>query len=274
MRANPHALIGNGRFGTYIARFADSTPRQRVAGRLNPAEWATVWLGAVVGLVANRDSDYYRYSRVGQVVAIAGNGKYLQVAYLADSPYAGRTVWVFANLYYRLADNVNEYRLQRKVEELESQLAQNKADIEREQRSKLRTLSANTVTRALVHAHDHDYCSETAMALISAGHKLPDVTLRLQVTFDVSVTLEGKRNYYPLRRLFGETRGEVDGAYGINAVEQSDTVRAMILEQFNTYGDIDSVTHTGTDVEWFDPALRIMNDSEARIAVEDQSSED
>jgi hypothetical protein len=270
MRANQHALVRGYGYWNGIMRYVDSTQRQRVASRINPASWAVVWLGAVVGKVDNRDSHYYRYYRVAQVVAIAGNGKYLQLSTLEG----GSTYWAHACLYYRMADNVNEYQLQRKVEELEAQLKQNTAEIEAQQRAKLRTLSANTVTRALVHAHDHDYCSETAMALISAGHKLPDVTLNLQVTVDVTVTLEGKRNYYPLRKLFGETRGEVDGAYGIHAVEHSDTVYSMIQEQLSS-GDInfDTVTHTGTDVEWFDPALRLMNDSEARIAVEDQNND-
>jgi hypothetical protein len=274
MRANSHARITPfSAYGTYIARWADATTRQRVASRMNPAEFATVWLGAIVGLVANRASDYYRYSRVGQVVAIAGNGKYLQVAYLSDSPYAGRTVWVFANLYYRIADNANEYALVRKVAELESEVFRYKATVDAEARRNLRTLSQHTVTRALVHAHDNGYCSETAVALISAGHKLPDVTLSLQVTFNVDVSLEGKSSYYQLRKLFGETRGEVDGAYGIRAVEVSDTVQNAIHEQFNTYADIESVTHTGTQVEWHDPVLRLMEFHEAQDELGD-SNED
>jgi hypothetical protein len=92
---------------------------------MDATKWATVWLGAVVGVLANRDSDYYRYSRVGLVVAVAGNGKYLQLSYL-DGAYSGRTVWVFANLYYRLADNANEYSLQRRITELESEVSRHK----------------------------------------------------------------------------------------------------------------------------------------------------
>jgi hypothetical protein len=193
------------------------------------------------------------------------------VSYL-DGAYYGRTVWVFANLYYRMADNVNEYNLLRKVSELEAQLKANQSVIEAEQRQKLRTLSQHTVTRALVHAHDNDYCQETAVALISAGHKMPDVTLNLQVTIDVAVTLEGKSNYYPLRKLFGETRGEVDGAYGIRAVEQSDTVYNLIHGQLSSADfSLDSVSHTGTDVEWHDPVLRLMDSYEAQRELIDSS---
>jgi hypothetical protein len=271
MRANPHARITPfSAYGTYIARWADATTRQRVAIRMNPAEWATVWLGAVVGAVANRDNDYYRYYGVSQVVAIAGNGKYLQISHVDGN---GLTKWVYSYLYYRMADNVSEYQLQRRVQELEAQLKQNNDAVEAVNRQKLRTLSQHTVTRALVHAHDNDYCQETAVALISAGHKMPDVTLNLQVTFNMSVTLEGKSNYYPLRKLFGETRGEVDGAYGIRAVENSDTVQNAIHEQFNTYADIESVTHTGTEVEWHDPILRLMDSYEAQQELVDSNDD-
>lgn len=264
MRANPHARITPfSAYGTYIARWADATSRQRVASRMDATKWATVWLGAVVGVLANRDSDYYRYSRVGLVVAVAGNGKYLQLSYL-DGAYSGRTVWVFANLYYRLADNANEYSLQRRITELESEVSRHKAIVDAEARRNLRTLSQHTVTRALVHAHDNGYCSETAVALISAGHKLPDVRLSLRVTLDMDVTLIGKNSYYQLRKLFGATRGDVDGASGIREVELSDTVNNLIQEQLGEYHDISSVEHVGTEVEWHDPILRLMEFHEAQ----------
>lgn len=69
----------------------------------------------------------------------------------------------------------------------------------------LMILSRNTVTRALKHADSNDYCSETAVALTSAGHQLPELVVKGTITIDIDVR---SKEYMLLRKLFG--RGNSD----------------------------------------------------------------
>lgn len=85
-----------------------------------------------------------------------------------------------------------------------------------QRRKDVRALSQNTVTRALVHAADNGYCNETVIALISAGHKMPEGTVTVKVTVNVPVELDGadQSDYYIMRGIFGRTRGNLDKIVG------------------------------------------------------------
>lgn len=240
-----------------LAQYSRSFTRQRSVARMTPANWAIAAVGAILGVkdYANTISEYY-----GAVVvrAVAGNGRYVKVArIISDSEVSERTSWHFAATYVALADTFKEYGLLRRIKQLELDAE----DIERRAtqaaRADVNSLSRATVTRALVHAYDNDYCAETAVALISAGHKMPDVTLDVEVTVRGRITLEGKRNYYPLRRLFGKTRGDVDDASGL----ELDSIHDRIMEELGEF-DIESVRHLGTEVEWHAPTIRPASDPE------------
>lgn len=85
---------------------------------------------------------------------------------------------------------------------------------EREAIAKAHELSKNTVTRALVHAHDNGYCAETAVALISAGHKLPVGTIDIKIEATIRLELNGAKDYTVLREIYGRTRGDLPKLIG------------------------------------------------------------
>ena len=72
----------------------------------------------------------------------------------------------------------------------------------------LKALSINTVSSALKHADRNDYCSETAVALASAGHSLPELRIKGTVTLEIDFS---SKEYMTLRKLFGATDGRPDG---------------------------------------------------------------
>ncbi|ALY10161.1 hypothetical protein RINGS_86 [Arthrobacter phage Rings] len=78
-----------------------------------------------------------------------------------------------------------------------------------EQLELLKKLSINTVSSALKHADRNDYCSETAVALASAGHSLPELRVKGTITLEVDFT---SKDYMLLRKLFGATDGRPDEA--------------------------------------------------------------
>jgi hypothetical protein len=216
-------------------------------------------IATVLGSVEYRTTDEFSPYAAAVVHDVSANGRYVKVARIySDNTVAPVAHWAFSNLYYRLADSLSEFILLKRIAELEDSVSRATRVAQREAREDVNKLSVNTVTRALVHANDNDYCAETAVALISAGHKLPDITLQCEVTVSVSITLDGAHNYYALRHLFGATRGNVSGAKGlpINDYPQvSDLVEAAMSE-----ASIDSIRHTGTDVEWFAPTIRPVAD--------------
>lgn len=247
--------------------FGRSDIRQRVAKRINSRNWALSFVGAVLALNDYATSESYRWERVVRVVDVMGNGKYVKVIRVTDTGEDwGRAQWAHSNHYYRAFDSVKEYVLARKSELVVREYEQKARQLELEKEQALTLLSQNTVTRALVHAHSNDYCSETAVALISAGHKMPDVTLSMRVTLDLEVVLPGNQSYYALRALFGATSGEVEGATGVSAVEHSDKVYEAIREQLSS-GEYSlgysALRHTGTSVTWYAPLLRQVSNNDA-----------
>lgn len=262
-----------------MSQYSRSTARQRIADRMNPRLWALSFVGAVLAKTDYKQSHNPFYAAV-VVTDIAGNGRYVKVQTLSDDGTPGmffKPKWVLSNAYYRAFDSLELFKLDLQIRALKDQLTAASTLVDRQREADLSLLSRNTVTRALVHASSNDYCSETAVALISAGHKMPDVTLSLRVTFDVTVELDGNDNYYPLRALFGATHGEVDGASGIDAVERSDKVRNAVMEQIQS-GDVyigyDDVTHTGTEVTWHAPLLRPVANNVAYNMVNHDGSDD
>lgn len=244
-----------------VMKWEMATSRQRTARRMNNLLWAIASVGNVLGLTSYRDTVSKHYGAV-LVAEISPNGRYIKVCRLGtvtdpETPDTwGSAVWKFASDYYRLADSLSEYKLLARIAELEASIETTAERAKWEAQQDTRKLSRNTVTRALVHAHDNDYCAETAVALISAGHKLPDITLDVEVTLRGNITLEGKTNYYALRRLFGATRGEVEDASGLDVGEYANVseaiTEAISAGEFFT----DNVAHLGTSAEWFDPIIR------------------
>lgn len=241
--------------------------RKSVSRKMDPRQWALSFVGCIVALTEYKDSVrgswYYLYG-AAVVLDWAGNGKYIKVASVDKAGNVSKHwAWANASRYYRAYDTLQILQLERQLSELQAQIDSTKAEAEAVAKQQLSVLSQNTVTRALVHAYDNDYCHETAVALISAGHKMPDVTLSFEVTLAVSVTLEGNDSYYPLRNLFGSTRGEVQGARGLSLGDHevvNDAIREAIAEA-STYGM--QVEHTDTEVDWKAPILRMTDQYEA-----------
>lgn len=247
--------------------FARSEARQGVARKMNPRNFALAFVGAVLVMNEYLNSPWYRKQNTYSVQRVAGNGRYLYLVRILDTGLLvpSRGHWVNASGYTRIAESHKEYELQCKLQAMQEKVDAATREAENVAKQQLSVLSQNTVTRALVHAYDNDYCHETAVALISAGHKMPDVTLSFEVTVPVTVTLKGNDSYYPLRTLFGMTRGEVQDARGL-AIGERDEVQQAIREQLMS-GDVSlysaNITHEGTDVEWKNPILRQVDSHEA-----------
>lgn len=249
-------------FSLTPAAWGRSSQRQRVVKRMNPENWVVASIGVIIA-VTEYAASYNPF--VGAVIVedVSPNGRYVKVRTVAvdtdgNSPdvFGARSVWRFAAAYTRIADSVAEYKLVRKVRELESKLETAQAIAKQEAREDILKLSRNTVTRALVHAYDNDYCAETAVALISAGHKLPDLWVDVEVTYRGRIQLEGKRSYYPLRKIFGATRGEVNGASGMDIGDYAPVADA--IAEAIAGGDMSQtrVSHLDTRVEWHEPIIR------------------
>lgn len=250
-----------------LVPFNRASDRQGVARKMNPRNFALAFIGAVVVLNDYLTSAWYRKQNTYSVQNTAGNGRYLFLVRILDTGLLvpSRGHWVNASNFTRVAESHKEYALQCKLEEMQKQMDATTREADNVAKQQLSVLSQNTVTRALVHAYDNDYCHETAVALISAGHKMPDVTLSFEVTVPVTVTLQGNDSYYPLRTLFGLTRGEVQDARGLD-IGQRDEVQNAIREQLMS-GDVSlysaNITHEGTDVDWKAPILRQVDTRDA-----------
>lgn len=247
--------------------FARSESRQGVARKMNPRNYALAFVGAVLVMNEYLNSPYYRKQNTYSVQRVAGNGRYLYLVRILDTGLLvpSRGHWVNASGYTRIAESHKEYALQCQLQAMQEKVDAAHREADNVAKQQLSVLSQNTVTRALVHAYDNDYCHETAVALISAGHKMPDVTLSFEVTLPVTVTLQGNDSYYPLRTLFGMTRGDVQDARGL-AIGERDEVQKAIREQIMS-GDVSlysaNITHEGTDVEWKNPILRQVDTHDA-----------
>lgn len=128
-------------------------------------------------------------------------------------------------------------------------------------------LSQNTVTRALCHAADNGYCEETAIALISAGHKLPKIQLMLKVTLTIPIELAGKKDYYAIRDIFGNTRGDMSKLTGETITQDVILNKARAIlnagEASLSYSHYDTDTYPVVDeatVEFGDPVIRPLED--------------
>lgn len=247
--------------------YASDSRKQNVTRKMNPRNFALAFIGAVVVVNDYLNSPWYRKQNTYSVQGVAGNGRYLYLVRILDTGLLvpSRGHWQNASGFTRIAESHKEYALQCKLDAMQEQIDATTREAENVAKQQLSVLSQNTVTRALVHAYDNDYCHETAVALISAGHKMPDVTLSFEVTLPVTVTLNGNDSYYPLRTLFGMTRGEVQDARGLD-IGSHDKVQAAITEQlqsgeFSLYSA--NITHESTDVEWKAPILRQVDTREA-----------
>ena len=98
------------------------------------------------------------------------------------------------NHYIRLGDSWNDYLLSQPTGEAAEMLKE---------------LSKITVSKALKHADANNYCSETAVALASAGHSLPELRVKGTITLNVDVST---KEYMVLRKLMGATEGNADEA--------------------------------------------------------------
>lgn len=241
----------------YVRAFA----RKLSSRRIDPRQWALTFAGAVIGLIDYKDADDPTYG-AALVLDVASNGKYLRVQRLtSEGGLWGKAYWMHSCLYYRLADSLAEFKLRAEIVRLQALVKATERQAESVRDDALGILSQNTVTKALVHAYDNDYCHETAVALISAGHKMPDVELVFNVSMTVSVSLPGNSSYYALRKLFGATRGDVDGASGVDFDDESRSrIDEMIREQLQN-GEIEpeEIEHVSTSVDWHAPILRMTD---------------
>lgn len=227
----------------------------RIALRMRNSLSAGFKPGAIVA------DQYAQY----EVLAVAGfNGRYVKVVPFyfntAEDGTATRHAypqaiakWRVAGLYTPFASTEETALLTLTVRSLRNSVEREAERARMAAQEDVLKLSRNTVSRALVHADDNDYCIETAVALIGAGHKLPVVTLEVQVTTTGTITLNGHHNYMALRRLFGATRGEVtDYARVLEALESTDVDDVIELNGCSKIVTaVDSV-----DIEWPAPVIR------------------
>lgn len=123
-------------------------------------------------------------------------------------------------------------------------------------RAAIELLSRNTVTRALKHADSNNYCSETAVALTSAGHAMPEIRIKGTITIPVDFT---SKEYMFLRRAFGmadETVSNLDAIIKDNyraIAENSGNKLPVSNMPDGTIMDLKS------EVLWKTPKLRPVN---------------
>jgi hypothetical protein len=120
-------------------------------------------------------------------------------------------------------------------------------------RDALNLLSRNTVTRALKHADSNDYCKETAVALTSAGHTMPEIRVKGTITIEVDFST---KEYMFLRKAFGLANENVDN---LDAVLKQN-YRRLSSESRGALPDMTPNEKTKFDlhaeVEWKTPKLR------------------
>jgi hypothetical protein len=207
-------------------------------------------------------------------VVVEQRGQYLKLDYLAEHV----THWAHCSLYELVAVDIREYEFQNRIKELERERDYAIENAEAVTQSNLRELSQNTVTRALVHAHDNGYCSETAVALISAGHKLPDVDLSVSFNVSMSVHIEGNKSYYLLRELFGRTKGDLStvgnviDSLGYDAADKLDDI---IRQQLDTSDiSINTLCVSRANATFRQPVLRTVDTMQANREYESSLSND
>lgn len=118
----------------------------------------------------------------------------------------------------------------------------------------LMILSRNTVTRALKHADSNDYCSETAVALTSAGHQLPELVVKGTITIDIDVR---SKEYMLLRKLFG--RGNSDMSNVSEVLQKHWTQLADRIPGMPNRLPEGAKLDLAAEIEWKQPKLRPLN---------------
>lgn len=153
------------------------------------------------------------------------------------------------------------------MRQLETDMRFKLEQAKREAMQPARELSANTVTRALVHANDNGYCQETVVALVSAGHKMPKIQLVMEVTVQVPIELDGKRDYLAVRSIFGQTRGDISKLQGERTTEEvilnrvRKALNAGEIELEYSYYDSNSFPIVkDASVEFGDPVIRPLDE--------------
>lgn len=190
-------------------------------------------------------------------------------------PYLETSVWQRMERITRVPDS-EMFRAMRSVERAYTYKAEQiKADAEHKATADAKALSQNTVTRALVHAADNGYCNETVIALVSAGHKMPEGTVTLRVTVDIPVEIDGKEDYYIMRSLFGATRGNLDKIIG-SGIPSTDsgyeTLESKLGEKLGSIGaEVNWQTWQnarieGIDIQFPAPVIRPIEDVQSAPA--------
>lgn len=120
----------------------------------------------------------------------------------------------------------------------------------------LMLLSRNTVTRALKHADSNNYCSETAVALTSAGHVMPEVRIKGTITIPVNVS---SKEYMLLRRMFGLANSDVSNLDAV--LKQHYSTIAENVRELPKIGKLPAgaTMDLQTEVVWKSPKLRPLN---------------
>lgn len=118
----------------------------------------------------------------------------------------------------------------------------------------LMILSRNTVTRALKHADSNDYCSETAVALTSAGHQLPELVVKGTITIDIDVR---SKEYMLLRKLFG--RGNSDMSNVSEVLQKHWGQLADRIPGMPNRLPEGAKLDLAAEIEWKQPKLRPLN---------------
>jgi hypothetical protein len=197
--------------------------------------------------------------------------------------YSDTTQWVRAD---RVLPVPNDHmgRAMRKVRQaVEYKVSAELEAAKRKAADDTYALSRNTVTRALVHAADNGYCNETVIALVSAGHKMPEATATIRVTVDIPIEVDGKEDYYIMRSLFGATRGDFSKIVG-SSIPSTDsgyeTLESKLGEKLGQIGaDVDwrtwqNATITELDVRFPMPVIRPIEDVQTAPAAHYQGRDE
>lgn len=146
-------------------------------------------------------------------------------------------------------------------------IADMKAETDAKAEQKAYDLSVNTVTRALVHANDNGYCSETVVALTSAGHRMPTTRLVIRATVLIPIEFDGSRDYEATRQMFGMTRGNIKALEG-ETISEDSVIRKLRDElsgcnaslEFSYYNSHTFPVVEEAGVTFGKPAIRPLDD--------------
>lgn len=186
-------------------------------------------------------------------------GQYVKVS----QPGNRRSHWYNSKRFTPVANDRMGWAIQRITAGAKAQAEQEVADALAKAERDTAALSRNTVTRALIHAHDNGYCNETVVALVSAGHKMPKGTVTVEVKLNVELEVDGAKadGYYMLRQMFGTTRGNLQELNG-QAI-YADQIHGMLRSKLALAGiewGYGNVTLTRSNIQFPAPTIRPLAD--------------